>query len=91
MGSLKRVEEGNALILRVSEPHGARGTATLRFGRNVADVERVTLLEEPDAEAAPRVDDERTVHLEMRPFEVASVRFRLGSPSLGLEEGRADG
>lgn len=71
------MEEGNALILRVSEPHGARGTATLRFGRDVADVERVALLEEPDANAALRAEDARTVHLEMRPFEVASLRLRF--------------
>ena len=35
IGALKRAEDGNGLILRVYEPHGARGIATLRFGRPI--------------------------------------------------------
>ena len=78
LGSLKRAEEGDALILRLYEPHGARGTATLRFGREVAGVEPVTLLEEPDGDGrALEVIDASTVRLQVRPFEVVSVRLRL--------------
>jgi hypothetical protein len=49
----------------------------LQFGRDVAGVERVSLLEEVDADASLRFEAPRTVRLELRPFEVASIRLRL--------------
>ncbi len=75
LGSVKRGEDGAGLILRLYEPHGARGTATLRFTEPVSRVERVTLLEEPVAEVAPLTVDDGTVRLEMRPFEVVTLRL----------------
>jgi alpha-mannosidase len=35
LGSLKLAEHGDSVILRLYEPHGARGECTLRFGRPV--------------------------------------------------------
>jgi alpha-mannosidase len=76
LGSLKRAEDGDGLILRLDEPHGNRGRATLRFPRPVQRVERVNLLEEPDAGATPALsDDGLTVDLDLRPFEVVSLRI----------------
>ena len=76
LGSLKRAEDGEGLILRLHEPHGNRGRATLHFPRPVQQVERVNLLEEP-AEGPPPMltDDGRAIHLDVRPFEVVSLRL----------------
>ncbi|MER3486843.1 MAG: hypothetical protein C4345_13590, partial [Chloroflexota bacterium] len=64
------------VILRLYEPHGARGTAVLRFAGEVRHVERLNLLEEPDrdAQGTLRVDGS-TVELWLRPFEVATLRI----------------
>jgi alpha-mannosidase len=80
LGSLKRAEEGEGLILRLHEPHGNRGRATLRFPRPVQQVERVNLLEEPDTGPAPVLSDEGLrVHVDVRPFEVMSLRVVLSA------------
>jgi alpha-mannosidase len=80
LGSLKRAEEGAGLILRLYEPHGARGRATLRFAAPVQRIERANLLEEPVADPAPVLEEDgMTVHLDVRPFEVISLRIVLAS------------
>jgi alpha-mannosidase len=79
LGALKRAEEGDGLILRLYEPHGARGLATLRFARPIHSAERVTLLEEHDpsplAEAIEPVVNDNVLRLSVRPFEVVSLRL----------------
>ena len=76
LGSLKRAEDGEGLILRLHEPHGNRGRATLRFPMPVQRIERVNLLEEPAEGPAPVLaDDGRAIHLDVRPFEVVSLRL----------------
>jgi alpha-mannosidase len=71
LGSLKLAEEGDSVILRLYEPHGARGECTLRFARPVERVERVNLLEE--AEGPVEVHG-GAVSLRVRPFEVVTLR-----------------
>jgi alpha-mannosidase len=71
LGSLKRAEDGRGVILRLYEPHGARGPATLGFGSRVGRVERVNLLEEPEGTVEARGDE---VSLDVRPFEVLTLR-----------------
>lgn len=70
LGALKRAEDGEGLILRLYEPHGARGRSTLRFGDPPVRVRRTNLLEEPGEELG--VED-GAVCLEVRPFEVVSL------------------
>ncbi len=78
LGSLKRAEEGVGLILRLHEPHGQRGRATLRFARQPRRIERVNLLEEAEDGAPPALQtDGVTVELAVRPFEVASPRLSM--------------
>lgn len=75
LGSLKQAEEGEGIIVRLHEPHGSRGRASLRFARPVQRIERVNLLEESAAGVDLAVlDDGRTVALDVRPFEVVSLR-----------------
>ena len=75
LGTLKLAEDGEAAILRLYEPHGARGECILRFARRVESVERTNLLEEP--EGAVEVSDD-AVRLRVRPFEVVTLRVELG-------------
>jgi alpha-mannosidase len=71
LGSLKLAEDGDSMILRLYEPHGARGECTLRFAGSVERVERVNLLEE--AERPVEVHG-GAVRLEVRPFEVVTLK-----------------
>jgi alpha-mannosidase len=73
LGALKPAEDGEATILRLYEPHGARGECTLRFAHGLESVERTNLLEEP--EGAIGVNDD-AVRLEVRPFEVVTLRIK---------------
>jgi alpha-mannosidase len=76
IGALKRAEDGNGLILRVYEPHGARGATILHFARPMRAVTSVNLLEDPvDDEANIQVDGPKLVTLDFRPFEVKSLRL----------------
>jgi alpha-mannosidase len=71
LGSLKLAEDGDSVILRLYEPHGARGECTLRFARPVERVERVNLLEETEGSVEVH---EGAVRLGVRPFEVVTLR-----------------
>ena len=75
LGSLKMAEEGRGMMLRLYEPHGARGGCTLRFAHRPESVERTNLLEEP---GEPLEVVEGTVRLAVRPFEVVTLRVELG-------------
>jgi alpha-mannosidase len=74
LGSVKMSEDGRALVLRLYEPRGARGECVLRFAHDVDRVERANLLEEAEGEVEVRDGD---VRLELRPFEVVTLRVRL--------------
>jgi alpha-mannosidase len=79
IGSVKRAEDGDGVIIRVFESHGARGTASLHFERPVAGVEAVNLLEEPDPESVTDLaQDGQAVTFSVRPFQVLSLRLRFG-------------
>jgi alpha-mannosidase len=70
LGSLKLAEDGGGAILRLYEPHGARGGCTLRLARGVERVERVNLLEESEG---PVEVHQGAVRLKVRPFEVVTL------------------
>jgi alpha-mannosidase len=72
LGALKPAEDGRGEILRLYEPHGARGECTLRFASPPDRVQRTNLLEEP--EGTVEVQDD-TVRLVVRPFEVVTLRI----------------
>ncbi|HET9661492.1 MAG TPA: alpha-mannosidase [Thermomicrobiales bacterium] len=77
IGALKRAEDGNGLILRTYEPHGARGNAVLRFGRPVQRVFAVDLLEDPIGESTEIAIEANAISLDFRPFEVKSLRMTM--------------
>jgi alpha-mannosidase len=77
LGSLKRAEDGEGLILRLYEPHGARGRSVLSFAREIKRAERVNLLEEIDGCGPVPAIEGNTLRVEVRPFEVLTLRLEL--------------
>jgi alpha-mannosidase len=74
LGSLKMAEDGGTVVLRLYEPRGARGECALRFEGGVEWVERANLLEEAEGRLEVR---DGVVRLELRPFEVVTLRVGL--------------
>ncbi len=75
LGSLKMAEDGRGVILRLYEPHGARGRCALRFANRVESAERVNLLEEPEGDSVEVEGD--AVRLDVKPFEAVTLRLNL--------------
>ena len=73
---MKNAEDGRGLILRLYEPHGARGGCVLNFASEVKQAERVNLLEDTQSDRAVRVQG-NTVSFKVRPFEVVTLRIEL--------------
>ena len=71
LGALKPAEDGRGEILRLYEPHGARGECALRFARRPESAQRANLLEEYEGTVEVR---EGAVRLAVRPFEVVTLR-----------------
>ena len=71
------MEDGKCLILRLYEPHGARGESIRRFAREIKRVENVNLLEEADQSISVPAVNGRTLRVEVRPFEVLTLRLEL--------------
>ncbi|WP_407542860.1 glycoside hydrolase family 38 C-terminal domain-containing protein (plasmid) [Deinococcus radiomollis] len=76
LSALKRAEEGEDLILRVYEPHGMSGTATLSL-EGLIRAERVNLLEDAGAEVTVQSG---TLMLDVRPFELLTLRLHRSEP-----------
>jgi alpha-mannosidase len=72
--AFKRAEDGDGWILRVSEPHGGRGTVRVRLPRPPARVEACNHVEE-GAEAAEH--DGAAFRFPIKPFEVRTFRLRF--------------
>ena len=74
LGSLKRAEEGCGAILRLYEPHGARGRSSLRFALSVLRAERTNLMEETEGPVDVEGD---ALRFDVRPFEVVTLRVEF--------------
>jgi alpha-mannosidase len=74
--TVKRAEDGDALIVRLYEAHGGRGTARLRTGVPFGGAWFTNLLEDRVGEAEVQGTD---VLVPFRPFEIVTVA--LGSPA----------
>ena len=78
--TVKPAEDGDGVIVRLYEPHGARGTARLRVGVPFGEAWRTNLLE--DRLGAAEVDGDEIV-ISFRPFEIVTVA--LSRPPLGAK------
>jgi alpha-mannosidase len=77
LGGLKAAEDGRGQILRLYEPHGARGRCRLRYPGGIHSAEKSNLLEDPGGEAL-QVDGGEIL-LEVGPFEVVTLRVTPGT------------
>ena len=73
--TVKRAEDGDGLVLRLYEPHGGRGTATVALDRPARSALRADLLEE--ATGAAEVRDGAIV-VPFRPWEIVTLRVDVG-------------
>ncbi|QIN83516.1 alpha-mannosidase [Rubrobacter tropicus] len=75
LAALKAAEDGRGEILRLYEPHGARGECRLNFPGGLQSAEKTNLLEDGGESLEVREDG---LSLELRPFEVVSLRLEAG-------------
>jgi alpha-mannosidase len=68
---VKRAEDGDALVLRLYEPHGGRGSARVRLARPVVAAHRTTLLEEP---LEPADVHDGAIDVPFGPWEIVTLR-----------------
>jgi alpha-mannosidase len=76
VAALKPAEDGDGVILRVVEKHGGSGRARIkvpRWNRAVAVDLRERVVEHPGMVFD---ESERTIHLDLRPFGIESIRLR---------------
>ena len=89
LGSLKRAEDGEGLILRLYEPHGNRGRATLRFPLPCSASSGSICSKSPSADPSPVLSPmtARPSSLDCaRPLEVVSLRHRTRRATTALGE-----
>jgi alpha-mannosidase len=72
LDSIKRAEDGEALVLRLYEPHGGRGTARVRLGFPFRSARLANALEEPLADGEIESQGE-VIELAYRPFELITI------------------
>ena len=70
--AVKWADRSNAIVVRLCEVWGSRGTARVTLDRPHRSVSRTDLLERT---VAPLASDGRTVEIELRPFELVTLRF----------------
>jgi alpha-mannosidase len=73
LDTIKRAEDSDAVVLRLYEAHGARGTARVRLGFPFSSAATCTLLED---EGEPLPVSDGTIEVAYRPYEIISVLVR---------------
>jgi len=69
--TVKKAEDSDAIIIRVYESHGARGEATLQFGKVPLNVTECDLMEEHDVDVPVK---DSSVQLMMKPWEIKTLK-----------------
>jgi alpha-mannosidase len=73
LAALKKAEDSDAIILRLYEPHGARGKTTIETALPLQKAAIVNILEDETEELS--IEDERRITLEFKPFQVVSLKL----------------
>jgi len=73
LAALKKAEDSDAIILRLYEPHGARGKTTIETALPLQKAAIVNILEDETQELS--IEDERRITLEFKPFQVISLKL----------------
>jgi alpha-mannosidase len=74
--AVKKAEDTDAIVVRLYEAWGRRGPARLTCAAPVAEARRTDLLEHEQVRLEP--DDDGSIPLHLRPFEIFTVLLRLG-------------
>jgi alpha-mannosidase len=74
--TIKKAEDGDALIVRVYEAHGGRTVTSLRFAVQIEAAEEVNLLEEPIGPVDVMAD---TLRFSLTPYQIRSFRVQLAN------------
>ena len=72
LDTIKRAEDGRGLILRLYEPHGARGRARVELGVPGRTATPCNLLEEAIGDPLPLRDG--ALEIEYEPFKIVTIR-----------------
>ncbi len=72
--TIKVADDGDGLIVRLYEAHNQRGSVGLHFIRPISSAIETNLLER---EIGPVAIDGATVRVDVRPYEVKTIRVRL--------------
>jgi alpha-mannosidase len=67
------------VVVRLYEPYGRSARARVTFDPTIDHVAEVDLLEEPRAGTAVAAVESNSVILQLRPFEIVSLRIRVGT------------
>ena len=73
LDTIKLAEDGDALILRLYEAHGGRGTARIALGVPFRNARRATLLEDDGPELPLR---DGVIEVSYSPFELVTIAVR---------------
>jgi alpha-mannosidase len=73
LDTIKRAEDSDALVLRLYEAHGARGTARLRLAQPFESAVATNLLED---DGEPLVVEGREIVVPYRPHQILTVKVR---------------
>lgn len=71
---LKKAEQGEALIVRLYEPYGKKGTGTLRLNRSVKRLRQCDLMENPGRALEITAGQ---VALRLKPFEIQTLMIDM--------------
>jgi alpha-mannosidase len=72
LDTIKRAEDSDALVLRLYEAHGARGTARVRLSAPFSAAVRANALEDDGGEAFAHTGD--TIEIPYRPHELVTAK-----------------
>ena len=76
LGALKPTEDGDGVILRLHEPNGARGFATIHFDQDYASIQAVNLLEEQDNSIEVERMGDLSARVAIRPFQILTLQLQ---------------
>jgi alpha-mannosidase len=81
LACLKKAEDSDDVILRLYEPNGNRGQASLETALRLQRAVVVNILEEQTGELI--VEDERRITFAFTPFQVISLKLTFAPPEIG--------
>ena len=73
LAALKKAEDSDAIVLRLYEPHGARGRTTIETALPLQKAALANILEDETQELS--IEDERRITFEFKPFQVISLKL----------------